>query len=72
MPIASASLIAWRQMPVAKGLQLWRDMLYGPLALNGVLIHELRGLRANPLNLIRIMPAEGLRAGFQAPSSFIR
>jgi len=71
MPLASASLNAW---PISspKAFNSGGICSKVPLALNGVLIHELRGLRANPLNLIRIMPAEGLRAGLRAPSSFIR
>jgi hypothetical protein len=38
-----------------------------PLALNGVLERAERPSEANPLNLIRIMPAEGLWAGFSKP-----
>ena len=45
-----------------------------PFALNGVLERAERPKKANPLNLIRIMPAEGLWAGSvkNTPSSFIR
>jgi hypothetical protein len=32
------------------------------VALNGVPLAAERGMRPNPLNLIRIIPAEGLRA----------
>jgi hypothetical protein len=61
------------QIPIAKVLQLWRDLLYGQFrSQRGAQIRAERPEKANPLNLIRIMPAEGLRAGFEAPSSFIR